>query len=254
MGGYVLEACADSVESAVIATSAGANRLELCANLMIGGTTPTLATFEQVRKRCENIINVLVRPRFGDFCYTKDEFEIIKNEVRQFREAGADGIVTGILKPDGSLDIFRMKELMVEAGDMTVTLHRAFDVCADPYKTLEEAVALGIDIILTSGQANVCTDGKKCLKEAVRLAGGRIEIEAGSGVNAEVIEELYKETGVRSFHMSGKVVIDSPMIFRKEGVHMGLDSISEYDIWRTGEENIRKAVEVIEKLKNRKMP
>ena len=174
--------------------------------------------------------------------------------MRQFREGGADGIVTGILKPDGSLDIFRMKELMVEAGDMTVTLHRAFDVCADPYKTLEEAVALGIDIILTSGQANVCTDGKRCLKEAVRLAGGRIEIEAGSGVNAEVIEELYKETGVRSFHMSGKVVIDSLMIFRKEGVHMGLDSISEYDIWRTGEENIRKAVEVIEKLKNRKMP
>lgn len=249
MSKYILEACVDSVESAVIATGSGADRLELCANLMIGGTTPTLATFNRVRERCTNIINVLIRPRFGDFCYTEDEFEIIREEIRQFKKAGANGVVVGILKPDGNLNISQMQELVAEAGDMTVTLHRAFDVCKDPFRTLEEAVNLGIDTILTSGQANSCVAGKKCLTELVRLAGDRIEILAGSGVKSENIEELHKETGVKSFHMSGKVVLDSVMIFRKNEVHMGLDSLSEYDIWRTSESSIRNAVKIIEKLK-----
>lgn len=248
MNNYILESCVDSVESSVIATRAGANRLELCANLIIGGTTPTLATFRQVKKSCDNIINVLIRPRFGDFCYTDDEFEIIKNEVKQFREEGADGIVIGILKSDGNLNFPRMKELVNEARDMTVTLHRAFDVCKDPFKTIEEAIKLGINTILTSGQANTCIEGEECLRKIVKYSRERIEIEAGSGVNAEVIEELHRKTGVTSFHMSGKVVLDSPMTFRKNGVHMGINGISEYDIWRTSEENIKQAVEIIKSL------
>ena len=248
MKDYILEACVDSVESAIIATKAGANRLELCANLMIGGTTPTLSTFLQVRKKCQNRIHVLIRPRFGDFCYTEDEFEIIKQEVTQFREAGADGIVIGILKPDGSLNYEQMDQLVKEAGSMSITLHRAFDVCKDPMETLRQVKQLGIHTILTSGQENVCTLGKECIRELIQESKGAVTILVGSGVNAAVIKEMYEATKARSYHMSGKTVLSSQMKYRRETVHMGLDSISEYDIWQTKEENIKEAVKLLQQL------
>ena len=142
MEGYILETCVDSVESAMAAERGGANRLELCGNLIIGGTTPSPALYEEVRRHCGLRIHALIRPRFGDFCYTEHEFRIIRGEVKLFRELGADGVVIGCLRPDGTLNLEQMKALMEEAGNMSVTLHRAFDVCSDPYKTLEEAVDL----------------------------------------------------------------------------------------------------------------
>lgn len=253
MASFILEGCVDSVESAVIATGAGANRLELCSNLMIGGTTPTAAFFNEVRRSCENKINVLIRPRFGDFCYSDYEFRIIRGEVRAFRKLGADGVVIGILQPDGNLNMEKMGILMEEAGDMSVTLHRAFDVSAHPFKTLEQAVDLGIDTILTSGQKNSCLEGKECLKELVQKSAGRIDIMAGGGTCAAVIEELYPYTGVTSWHMSGKRVLDSAMTYRKAEVHMGLDSISEYDIWQTDGEKIRKAKGALERVLTKRL-
>ena len=154
-GAWILEGCVDSVESAVTAWEAGAGRLELCANLMIGGTTPSLAAFRQVKRLCRVPVHVLIRPRPGDFCYTKQEFALIREEISIFRKEGADGIVIGILKPDGRLDLERMKLLMEDAQGMSVTLHRAFDVCADPYEALEQAAALGIHTILTSGAGQI---------------------------------------------------------------------------------------------------
>lgn len=241
----ILEACVDSVESAVIAAGAGADRLELCANLLIGGTTPTLAAYRQVRKRCDSVIHVLIRPRFGDFCYTDNEFEIMKQEICQFREAGADGVVIGILNPDGSLCYERMAAFVEVAGPLSVTLHRAFDVCRNPEGVLEQAVTLGVRTILTSGQANVCTEGISCLKKLKEQSRGRIDIMAGSGVNAGVIADLYHTTGITSYHMSGKVTLESPMQYRKADVHMGLDTVSEYERWQTGEEAIKKAAAVL---------
>lgn len=248
MEGYILEACVDSVESALSAAEGGATRLELCSNLVIGGTTPSPWMYEEIRKYSDIRIHALIRPRFGDFCYTPSEFSIIRQAVKAFREMGAEGVVFGILKPDGTLNLEQMKELMAEAEGMSVTLHRAFDLCVDPYETMEQAIELGIDTILTSGQKNICTQGTDLLRELVEKSNGRIKIQVGSGVNAQVIREVYPLTKARAYHMSGKVTLDSPMRYRKEGVNMGLPTISEYEIWRTDAENIREAKRVLEEL------
>lgn len=247
MKDYMLEVCVDSVESAIAAKRGGAKRLELCGNLIIGGTTPTPALYRAVREAVDIKIHALIRPRFGDFCYTDAEFEIIKGEVRQFRELGADGVVIGILRPDGSLNIEQMKELVEEAGEMHITLHRAFDVCSDPMKTLEECVELGIHTILTSGQEAGALKGADLLKKLKETAHGRINILVGAGVNSGNLEELCRVTGLNHFHLSGKKVLDSSMEYRREGVPMGLPGISEFSIWRTDEEEIRKAAEVLER-------
>lgn len=248
MDNFILEACVDSVESALAAVRGGATRLELCGSLVIGGTTPNPWLFKEIRRHSDIRIHALIRPRFGDFCYTDEEFILIREAVKEFRKLGADGVVVGILNPDGTLNMDQMKILMEEAGDMSVTLHRAFDLCADPYKAMEQAISLGIDTILTSGQKNVCTLGTDLLKELVEKSAGRIVIQVGSGVNADVIEEIYLKTGAKAYHMSGKVTLESSMNYRKEGVYMGLPSISEYEIWRTDEAAVRKAREVLEKM------
>lgn len=245
---YILEACVDSVESALEAQAGGADRLELCGNLIIGGTTPSPCMFEQLREVSDICTHILIRPRFGDFCYTDHEFQIMLKEVQLFRERNADGIVIGILKPDGTLDIERMKRLMEAAGDLSVTLHRAFDVCADPVAAMEQAKELGIHTILTSGQKNHCLDGRDLLKELVNLENGRITIQAGGGVDAEVIRKLQPYTGAHAFHMSGKRILASSMVYRKEEVSMGLPSLSEFEIYRTDRERIREAKNALELL------
>ena len=161
---------------------------------------------------------------------------------------GAEGVVFGVLKPDGTLNMEQMKELMEAAGDMSVTLHRAFDVCVDPIETMEQAISLGINTILTSGQRNVCLQGADLLRELEEKSRGRITIQAGSGVGASVIRQLYPLTGIKAYHMTGKRVIDSEMQFRKDGVNMGLPMLSEYEIWRTDADNIRAAKKVLEEL------
>lgn len=245
---YVLEACVDSVESAIAAQKGGAKRVELCGNLIIGGTTPGKALFRAVRNYTDLEIRSLLRPRFGDFCYDKYEFEMMKEDVQMYRELGADGIVTGILCPDGRLDCERMQELICEAGNMDVVLHRAFDVCSDPYETLEKAVDLGIKTILTSGQKNSAWEGRELLRELVKRSEGRIEILAGAGVSPETIEKLVPFTGAHAYHMSGKVTLESQMQFRREGVSMGFPGFSEYEIWQTDADKIRQAVEVLERF------
>lgn len=160
MNNYILECCVDSVESAVNAKKGGADRLELCSNLVIGGTTPTLALYKQIRETVAIRIHALIRPRFGDFLYSAHELDIMEKEIAMFREAGADGVVIGCLNPDGSLARDAMKRLIGHAGDMHITLHRAFDMCRDPFQTLEEAKELGVHTILTSGQMPSCLKGK----------------------------------------------------------------------------------------------
>ena len=245
---YILESCVDSVESALAAAEGGADRLELCANLIIGGTTPSPALFEEIRKVSTIRMHALIRPRFGDFCYTDYEFAIIRREVAMYREMGAEGVVIGCLNPDGSLNMEQMEILMEEAGGMSVTLHRAFDVCRDPFEALDQAKKLGIHTILTSGQKNSASAGRDLLKELTERAGDAIDIMAGGGVNAQVIRELAPYTGAHVFHMSGKITLDSRMEYRREGVNMGLPSLSEFEIWRTKAENIRAAREVLDSL------
>ncbi len=245
MENYILECCVDSVESALNAEKGGASRLELCAGLPVGGTTPSLSLFHRIRKESDIRIHVLIRPRFGDFCYSEYEMDVMKEEIRMFREAKAQAVVIGVLDADGNLDIPSMEKLIQEAGEMDVTLHRAFDVCRDPYKTMEEAVKLGINTILTSGQRQSAWEGRDVIRRLICQSEGRIDIMAGGGVNAEVIERLYPVTGGSSYHMSGKIVSDSAMRYRKEGVSMGLPFMSEYEIWRTSEEKVREALQAL---------
>ncbi len=241
-----LEVCVDSVESAVIAQKEGADRLEVCANLMIGGTTCGVSQFKQIRKLCDIELNVLIRPRFGDFLYTAAEFQMLADDIEMFRELGADGVVVGCLKADGTLDCEKMKQLRDKADGIHMTLHRAFDVCKDPYQTLEEAVSLNIDTILTSGQACDCQKGKEVLNQLIEQAEDRIEILLGGGVNAGVIRQLKKEIHASSFHMSGKHKTDSGMIYRNTQVNMGFGGFSEYELFYTEGCKIREARQALD--------
>ena len=248
MQSFILVICVDSVESAVAAERGGATRLELCQNLMIGGTTPGIKLFEAVREEIHIPIQVLIRPRFGDFCYTDYEWRIMKEEIRMFRDRGADGIVIGMLKPDGILDRDRMEALLEERGGMSVTLHRAFDVCKEPMETLAVAKTMGIQTILTSGQKNTCMEGTKLLAALQQESQGEICIQAGGGVTPEGIESLYRQTGICAYHMSAKEKLESAMTYRNRNVHMGLAKLSEYEIYRTSGETVRRAREVLKRL------
>ena len=248
MSKFTLEVCADSVESVLAAEKGGADRIELCGNVVIGGTTPSESLFREIRRHSDIKIHALIRPRFGDFCYTEYEFDIIRSEVRRFRELGAQGVVIGMLKPDGSLDVEHLALLMEEAKGMSVTLHRAFDVCRDPFEALEQCRKLGINTILTSGQRASAWEGRFLLAELIKKAEGKIEILAGAGIGPETIPDLAAFTGVRSFHMSGKTVKESRMLFRREGVPMGLPGFDEYKIWQTDEANVRAASHILSHL------
>lgn len=243
---YILECCVDSVESAINAAKGGASRLELCSNLIIGGTTPDSALVKEIRKYTDIRIHALIRPRFGDFCYSQHEMEIMKAQIQALKEAGVEGVVIGVLDEEGNLNLPAMKELIAEAEGLSITLHRAFDMCRDPFQALDEAIALGINTILTSGQKQSAWEGRELLSELIEKAEGRIDIMAGAGISASVIEKLASITNGINYHMSGKITLDSPMKYRKSDVSMGLPSLSEYEIWQTSEKAVRAAVEVLE--------
>ena len=242
----LIEACVDSYASAMAAARGGADRLELCANLAIGGTTPSLPLFRQVRRDCPVKVNVLIRPRFGDFLYDQAELEEMAEEIDAFRELGANGVVIGVLTPEGALDQAAMARLMERAGDMEVTLHRAFDMTRDPFAALETAVSLGCRTILTSGQERSAAAGKDLLRELRTRAAGRIDIMAGSGVRKDNIQEIHDHTGIITFHTTGrKGPVDSGMVYRKSTVSMGLPSLSEYEIWQTDEQEFRECAQIV---------
>ena len=261
MKNYILEVCADSVESALSAKAGGATRLELCANLIIGGTTPGYELFEQVKKETGLPIRALIRPRFGDFLYSEYEYQQMLCDVRHFAEAGADGVVIGSLNADGTLNEVQMRGLARAAGGCGITLHRAFDVCEDPFAALQKAAELGVDTILTSGQEAGCMQGRELIRQLVRAAehgawNGRetsaaqrqMTILVGAGVVSSNIKEIAMTTGAHAFHMSGKKLMDSGMRYRNERVHMGIEGLSEFELYRTDEEEIRRASRILQAI------
>ncbi|MGM9537747.1 MAG: copper homeostasis protein CutC [Candidatus Onthomonas sp.] len=243
---YTLEVCVDSVESALAAAQGGGTRLELCANLVIGGTTPSLELFREVQSCTDIDVNVLIRPRFGDFHYTDHELAIMCREVEAFSRAGAHGVVIGCLHRDGSLDLPKMRSLIQAAGESHVTLHRAFDVCNNPFTVLEQAAELGVDTILTSGQEADCWTGRALLAQLLERAPQGMSILIGAGVTPKVIDQMLPLMPARQFHMSGKQVLESEMIYRNPRVSMGLPGISEFQIYRTDAVEIRKAAQLLE--------
>lgn len=252
----VLEVCVDSTASALAAKRGGADRLELCADLIVGGTTPSLTLVQQVRAETGLPVRALLRPRFGDFCYDSYELAQMEQLAAELVEAGADGIVTGVLTPEGALDAGAMRPIYAAARKaaekagrpVACTLHRAFDVCADPFAALETARSMGLCTILTSGQAASAPQGAALLRQLTEQAGKDVEILAGAGVSAQNIPVLAVQTGVRAFHLSGKQVLQSRMTFRREGVPMGLPGFSEFEVWQTSETNVRAARQALDSL------
>ena len=247
----ILEICVDSVESAVSAATGGADRLELCSDLVVGGVTPSMELYQLIREKVELPIHVLMRPRFGDFLYNEDELEIMVRQTKAFAQAGADAVVMGCLTKEGRLDWEKMERLMTVAGNMKIHLHRAFDMCCDLPQALEEAKTRGIDTILTSGGHGNALAGMDALGD-LHANAGPVTIMAGAGVSAGVIGEIYTRTGITTFHMSGKKEIESEMCYRNPKVNMGLPQLSEYQKIVTDTEIVRAAKNVLQSIRKNK--
>lgn len=221
--GRLIEVCANSVESAVKAQEGGAYRVELCAGIPEGGTTPSYGEIAVARKLLTHTrLHVIIRPRGGDFLYSPLEEEIMAHDIDMATRLGADGVVIGCLKADGSIDTDMAGRLLEHVGKgMSVTFHRAFDMCCDPMEALEQIVGLGIDRILTSGQEATAEQGIPLLRQLVERAAGRIVIMPGCGVNAGNIEKIARETGATEFHLSARSSVGSGMVYRNRRVSMG---------------------------------
>lgn len=224
----LLEICAGSVESAIAARDGGAQRIELCAALEIGGITPSAGLIAEARK-VEGIgMNVIIRPRGGDFLYNENEIACMIRDIKLCSALGADGIVIGALTADGDIDFITCKRLITAAQGMSVTFHRAFDMCRDPREALEELIELGCDRVLTSGQAATAQAGIPLLKELVEQADGRIIIMPGCGVNSGNAGAILQATGANEIHASARKSVGSGMKFRHSGVSMGNPGSDEY--------------------------
>lgn len=240
----LLEICVDSLASARAAVAGDADRLELCSALAIGGLTPYGELLRQIRQESNIAIRCLMRPRAGDFLYTPEEIRQMAAQIRSLRALGADGFVIGCLTPYGDLDDDAMKPLIEAAEGAGLTLHRCIDVSRDLCRTYLDAAELGIDTVLTSGGAGNCTAGRETIGRLLQLRDtcGGPEVLVGAGVNAGVIKAFRKEfPQTRAFHMSGKTDIESGMIFRRDGVPMGIPGFDEWHIQQTSEEAVKAA-------------
>ena len=246
---YKLEICADTVESAIEAQIAGADRVELCNNLIEGGTTPSYGTIISARNNLDISLNVIVRPRGGDFLYSDLEYDIMRRDIYFCGECGVDGIVTGILRSDGTIDIERTSRLIEIAQPMEITFHRAFDMCSNPVQGLEDVIATGATRLLTSGQSDKAIEGAELIKQLVLQAAKRIIIMPGSGINDSNIAFLAGTTGAIEFHLTGRKVIESEMIFRKKSISMGgLGGESEFSRKITDADMIRRIVNILKMI------
>lgn len=242
--GKLLEICVDSLASARAAVQGGADRLELCSALVVGGLTPYIALLEQIRAESSIPVRCLMRPRAGDFLYTRDELRLLCRQIEQLHRAGASGFVVGCLAADGSLNQQAMRTLLAACEGAPATLHRCIDVSTSPAATYLAAAELGVDTVLTSGAAASCPAGVEMLAQllALRDAHAGPEILIGAGVNAAVIRQLRAALpGARAFHMSGKAEIESGMQFRRAGVPMGLPGLDEWHLQQADADAIRAA-------------
>jgi copper homeostasis protein len=217
----ILEACVDSVEAAMAAQAGGAKRVELCADLLEGGTTPSAGTIQLARRNLKIGLNVMIRPRGGDFCYSDVEFEAMKLDVELAKQVGADGVVFGILSEDGTVDVERTGALVALARPPSVTFHRAFDVTRDPYEALEDLIKLGIDRVLTSGQEPSALEGLDLITGLVRKAGERIIVMPGAGITERNIRKIVEQSGVKEVHVAGPASVESRMKYRNPRCFMG---------------------------------
>lgn len=245
----VLEACVDSVESALAAQAGGADRVELCDDLLEGGTTPSAGSIELCRERLHIPLHVLVRPRGGDFVYSDLELEVMQRDIALAGRLGAHGVVFGALQPDGSVDVERTRALLGVARPMTVTFHRAFDFTPDADAALDALIVLGVDRVLTSGQAPTAKEGTRTLTRLVTRAAGRIGILACGSVSEENIAEITRLTGVREVHVRATALLESPTSYRPGHLSLLKQPLpNEFDRAVTDPERIRRLSGLLQKL------
>ncbi len=245
MEDYRIEICANSAESAIMAQHGGADRVELCAGMPEGGTTPSFGEISAARDKLKKTkLHVIIRPRGGDFCYSPAEIKIMAVDINMANSLDVDGFVFGCLTPEGDVDTKAMKKLIKVAKGKSVTFHRAFDMCRDPFKALEDIISLGCDRILTSGQQNVAERGVSLIKKLIVQAAGRIIIMPGSGIVPQNIRKIAEETGATEFHFSGRKSVESPMMYRNPMVSMGGTlRIDEYSRFVTDPEVVKAAID-----------
>ena len=220
---YRFEICANSVASCIAAQNGGADRVELCSGIPEGGTTPSYGMMRMARESISIGLNIIIRPRGGDFLYTKEEIDEMIYDIEMAKELGADGLVFGCLLPDGFVDKENMSRLMEAAGDTPVTFHRAFDHTSDPLLALEDIIDLGCARILTSGCMPTAMEGIHQLAQLVKEANDRLIIMPGCGVNESNIVEIARLSGANEFHFSAREPVESGMIFRNPEVAMGAE-------------------------------
>lgn len=242
MKNYQFEICTNSVESCMAAQAGGANRVELCAGIPEGGTTPSYGEMAVAREvLTKTKLHVIIRPRGGDFFYSAIEVRTMLKDIEIARQIGVDGVVFGCLTADGEIDILVMQELMRASVGLSVTFHRAFDVCRDGRKALEQIIELGCNRILTSGQQPNAEAGIPFIKELQQQVAGRVILLAGCGVNEKNIHRIASQTGISEFHFSARESIKSEMQYKNEAVSMGgTVHINEYERMVTTEERVRK--------------
>ena len=241
----IVEVCAFSLESCIAAEKGGAKRIELCSSIHEGGTTPSAGLIQLAKQRVSIEIHAMIRPRGGDFCYSNDEISVMEADIRMVKQCGCEGIVLGILQKDGRVNVSQTKALVALAKPMQVTFHRAIDMTPNYLQALEDIIETGCHRILTSGQKNTALEGMEAIEILVNQAKGRIEIMAGSGINA-YNAKLFLRTGVNALHLTGKSSRDSEMVYRKEGIAMGgLSEVPEYEVVYSDFMKIRAVVDCL---------
>jgi copper homeostasis protein len=240
-----LEVCIDSVESAIAAQRGGAQRVELCCDLLEGGITPSAGLIATVRARIDIGLFLMIRPRGGDFCYSDLEFELMQQEIVFAQRLGADGVVLGLLDEDGCVDVTRTRQLVELAAPLEVTFHRAIDMTPSLSIALEDVIATGATRILTSGSAPNAKAGIREIARMVDEAQGRIAIMPGGGITPHNVATIAQETGASEFHSSARLAYPSPMRFRKQNMAMGDFSDREYQRYGASESSVRALVEAL---------
>jgi len=236
----LFEVCLQSVDDAIAAQAGGARRVELCSALVEGGITPSPGTIRACRQAVDIDVMVMIRPRGGDFDYSDQEFAVMLEDVKFCRDTGVAGVVFGLLDRKGEVARTRVQSLVKAAGELSVTFHRAFDVCVDPFAAMETLIELGVDRILTSGQAGTVPEGKETIRQLVEKADGRIGILPGCGITPENVAEMVAYTGVSQFHATAFGTLASAMEHQNPDVYMGIPGLPEYERQVTTEAEVRR--------------
>jgi len=249
MSQYITEVCTDSIESVIAAQKGGADRVELCSGISEGGLTPSygqLLTAKEYLGKTQ--LCMLLRPRRGDFFYSEAEMKVILQDIKTANKVGVDAFVFGCLTTNSDIDKVFISKVVDAAEGTPVVFHRAFDMCRDPFRVIDDIISSGCVRVLTSGLQQTAEQGIPLLKELVKRAGSDITIMPGGGINAGNISRIALETGAKEFHFSAREETESPMIFQNSSVSMGIALEDEYKLRKTSEDMVKRIIEALSRI------